>query len=269
MKYSAILLLTQVISLVFGLFLFILGFIFRFGQAKLVNNYVSGADSDLNLKACVGAKTSGVNVCETQFNFSDIDLGPWANLLGSIVIITGFVTMAMSVVGIVGVLKSSHEILLTFHDNARDELTEMVATKYTVNKNANAFTRMMNAIMFQVKRRGKESERKEGERKRQRGRGGECCGIRGLKDFDVNVTITVGKGSALNVYTIRMPPVCCQREIFQDDDDEHAFMNLMICATATHNWGDKITDKVSAPSRDWGPTCPTRAISGHGRSVRL
>ncbi|GFO45863.1 hypothetical protein PoB_007236800 [Plakobranchus ocellatus] len=92
-------------------------------------------------------------------------------------------------------------------------MMELVAKNYIVEKNkANDFTKMMNAIMFQ----------------------GECCGIRGLTDFDINVTIVIGTVGFPTTYVIRTPAACCPREHFLEEDETTAFVEVIGCIS--DNW---------------------------------
>ncbi|RUS90514.1 hypothetical protein EGW08_001691 [Elysia chlorotica] len=55
----------------------------------------------------------------------------------------------------------------SFHDNAKEELSEKLASDYTLVDDSNEFSKMMNALMIQ----------------------GDCCGISGPSDFSLNETV--------------------------------------------------------------------------------
>ena len=42
-------------------------------------------------------------------------------------------------------------VCLQFHEQAREELGERLASEYTLNDESNEFTRIMNAVMLKVK----------------------------------------------------------------------------------------------------------------------
>lgn len=231
MKYSYMLLITLVVSLIWGLLLFVLGCVVRFQQAMLLNNFLQGLDSEINPAVCEkkdGSMT--INLCPLKTSFDSIELGDWANSFGSIIIITGFLIIVLSACGFLGVMKKSQILLLlmlvliivaigleyyiidvvlanhgSFHTNAKEELIERIAAEYSVtNPSPTEFTRMLNAVQLQA----------------------ECCGISGPEDFHLNETIMLNGEEK----TIRVPPSCCEREDFTQDSNEEGFTRLIQCA---------------------------------------
>ncbi|KAK3734720.1 hypothetical protein RRG08_059902 [Elysia crispata] len=225
MKYTIILLFSLVISTIVGTMLFILGCIVRFQQTMLLNKYIAGLATKAIYEACMGDPNE-MNLCPSRTTFNSIYVGDWANYLGALIILPGFFIILYTLVGAVGVIKKSQALLLmmfililtsmaleyylldiilsegSFHEDAKDELSEMITSDYTLKGDSNEFTRMLNAIMIQAG----------------------CCGINGPNDFNINETFMV-QGQRLVVHT---PPACCDVEGFLTIPD--GYMDLIQCA---------------------------------------
>ncbi|KAK3705131.1 hypothetical protein RRG08_005521 [Elysia crispata] len=226
MNYSTILLFSLAISLITGTLLFILGCLVRFQQALLLNNYIADLESNPIVEACE-SKLDNVNICATQTSFDSIYIGEWANYLGSLVILLGFLIMFYSTMGLFGLLRGSRislllmfflllaamvfeffifEVLLgddnSFHEQAREELGERLASEYTLNDESNEFTRIMNAVMLK----------------------GRCCGIEGPDDFALNETLHLHG----HKHVLQIPPACCDIQDF--NSPLVGFFELLRCS---------------------------------------
>ncbi|RUS89097.1 hypothetical protein EGW08_003105 [Elysia chlorotica] len=184
----------------------------RFNQASFLNSYLQDLEDTPAAAACQ-AVPGATNPCLTQTEFDTVDVGDWPNNLGALIIVSGFIIMLYSGAGAVGATQNSQPALLVmftlilvsmgleyflldiclggdnmFHENAKEELSEKLASEYTLDAESNAFSRILNSVMIKS----------------------QCCGIQGPNDFSVNETLTI----AGETHNIMIPPACCEVQEF-------------------------------------------------------
>ncbi|BFZ14311.1 hypothetical protein BsWGS_17350 [Bradybaena similaris] len=226
-RLNGYIILAMFMSLLWGIFVLVVGCVLRYGQGQLIASYVKDVEDYVSLYETINSV--GINICPIEKEpTNDIKLGEWSIVIGSLVMMDGALIIGYSIIGFLGAILNSKLVMVLlllliglvcsleyyifeittdiyskFHESAQTELVDILQANYVLTPAPNMFTGTFNAIMLQT----------------------QCCGIVGPADFR-NLTFNDGK----NTFNFTVSPACCKRAVFKSEDYS-GFVQLKDCAT--------------------------------------
>ncbi|BFZ14310.1 hypothetical protein BsWGS_17349 [Bradybaena similaris] len=214
-RFGKILAVGMGVALIWGILLMVLGIYVRFKFGSILMELIGDVKTKANLQ--ISTNEFGQQLVPYNTIPDDVNFGSWTKLLGAIIISSAILTILFAALGIysglnhnklvlivtvvilivtafllLGIISILADVESSFHNEAREEMTEILKKEYTIETTDNGFVFAMNGMMIWF----------------------QCCGVSGIKDF-MNITFVEQlSGSGVEKSTFKIAPACCKSELF-------------------------------------------------------
>ncbi|CAG5130841.1 unnamed protein product, partial [Candidula unifasciata] len=218
---------------VWGVLLLLIGFFVKFKFGTVLSDLMGDVDEVVKIKSAQNPNGQTIIPISSTID-DDVNFGKWPGVIAAIVILVALLIILFSSLGIYGGLKHSKFILYisivfliiasiflvllvtiaidggnSFHEDAKNEVAQLVKSKYKIETSDDAFIMAMNRIMIWFA----------------------CCGAKSYDEFS---NLTFSEQNEANIpanVVFKVSPACCIREFYKEQaSGVTPFQKLKECA---------------------------------------